>query len=154
MKVILIQDVPNLGDEGTIVTVKNGFGRNYLIPQGLARLATPSAIKSQQEFLKQASRKIAKRKEEFATLVTELEKIEVVVEARVGEENRIFGTVTPTQVAVQLTKQGFEIDRRNISLNEDIKMIGVYAATVRLSSDAIAQVKVRVEPTVVEEEEA
>lgn len=154
MKVILIQDVPNLGDEGSVVTVKNGFGRNYLIPQGLARLATPSAIKAHQEFLKQASRKIAQRKEEYAALVTELEKVEVVVEARVGEENRIFGTVTPTQVAVQLAKQGFEIDRRNISLNEDIKMIGVYAATVKLSSEAIAQVKVRVEPTAVEEEEA
>ncbi len=104
--------------------------------------------------MRQASRKIAQRNEENEQLAKDLNKVEVIVEVKVGEENRIFGTVTPTQVAVQLTKQGFEIDRRNISLNEDIKMIGVYAATVRLSSDAIAQVKVRVEPTVVEEEEA
>jgi large subunit ribosomal protein L9 len=152
MKVILIKDVPNLGDEGHVVTVKNGYGRNFLLPQGLARLATPSAVKAHNEFLRQASRKIAMRKDELSGLVKELEKVEVVVEAKVGEENRIFGTVTPTQVAVQLAKQGFEIDRRLIEINEEIKMIGIYSATVRLSSEAIAQVRVRVEPTTEETE--
>jgi large subunit ribosomal protein L9 len=152
MKVILIKDVPNLGDEGHVVTVKNGYGRNFLIPQGLARLATPSAVKAHNEFLRQASRKIAMRKYELSGLGKELDMVEVVVEAKVGEEKRIFGTVTPTQVAVQLAKQGFEIDRRLIEINEEIKMIGIYSATVRLSSEAIAQVRVRVEPTTEETE--
>lgn len=146
MKVILIKDVPNLGDEGDVVAVKNGYGQNFLIPRGLARLATPSAIKAHEELLRQASRKIARRKDELTTLAAELENVEVIVEAKVGEENRIFGTVTPTQVAVQLAKQGFDIDRRYIEINEEIKMIGVYSATVKLSSEAIARVKLRVEP--------
>ncbi len=146
MKVILKQDIPKLGDEGQIVTVRNGYGLNYLIPQGLAKLATDGAIREHQEMMRQASRKIAQRKEENQQLATDLEKIEVVVDVKVGEENRIFGTVTPTQVAVQLAKQGFDIDRRRIEINEEIKVLGVYSATVKLSSDISAQVKVRVEP--------
>ena len=152
MKVILKQDIPKLGDEGEIVTVKNGYGRNYLIPQGLAKLATEGAIKEHEEMTRQASRKIAQRREEYEKLSAELEKVEVVVEVKVGEENRIFGTVTPTQVAVQLAKQGFEIDRRRIEINEEIKVLGVYTAHVRLASDISADVKVRVEPLTEEEE--
>ncbi|MEZ4699487.1 MAG: 50S ribosomal protein L9 [Rhodothermales bacterium] len=146
MKIILLQDVVGLGDQGDVVTVKDGYGRNYLIPRHLGVMATPSSIKARTEERRQMSRKIAKRKEEQLQLVAQLEQAEVVVHARVGEENRIFGTVTPTQVAIELAKQGFELDRRLIELNEDIRMIGVYSATVRLSSDVSAQVKVRVEP--------
>ena len=144
MKVILLQDIPKLGDQGDIVTVKNGFARNYLIPQQLAMLATKSAIKNSEELKRQASRKLAKRKDEQLRQAEELSKIEVVVEAKVGEENRIFGTVTPTQIAVQLAQQGFEIDRRSIEITEDIKVLGVYTADVRLSAEAIGHVKVRV----------
>ncbi len=146
MKIILLQDVIGLGDQGDVVTVKNGYGRNYLIPRRLGVMATPSAIKAHEEERRQASRKLARRKEEQQALVDQLEKAEVVVAARVGEENRIFGTVTPTQVGIELAKQGFEVDRRYIELNEEIRMIGVYSATVRISSDMAAQVKVRVEP--------
>ncbi len=153
MKVILLKDVPKLGEEGEVVTVKDGYGRNYLIPQGLAHLATPSAIKANAEMKRQASRKIAKRKEEQIGLAEELSNTEVVVEVKVGEEDRIFGTVTPTQIAIQLAKQGFDIDRRVIELTEDIKTLGVYTAEVRLSSDAIGKVKVRVEAPAEEAEE-
>ena len=146
MKVILKEDIPKLGDLGDIVTVKNGYGRNYLIPQKLAVQATPSAIREHEELMKQASRKLAKRKDELTVLAAELEKVEVAVQAKVGEENRIFGTVTPTQVAVQLGKQGFDIDRRRIDMVEEIKVIGVYTALIRLSSEISANVKVRVEP--------
>ncbi len=153
MKVILKKDIPKLGDEGQIVTVKNGYGRNFLIPQGLARLATDSAVKEHEEMMRQASRKIAQRKEENEKLAADLEKVEVVVEVKVGEENRIFGTVTPTQVGVQLAKQGFEIDRRRIEITEEIKVLGVYSANIKLSSEISAQVKVRVEPLSEETEE-
>ncbi len=146
MKVILKKDIPKLGDEGQIVTVKNGYGRNFLIPQGLAKLATDGAIREHEEMMRQASRKIAQRREENEKLAADLEKVEVAVEVKVGEENRIFGTVTPTQVGVQLGKQGFDIDRRRIELDEDIKVLGVYTATIKLTSDISAQVKVRVEP--------
>ncbi|MDZ4701751.1 MAG: 50S ribosomal protein L9 [Rhodothermales bacterium] len=154
MKIILIKDVIGLGEQGDVVTVKDGYGRNFLIPRLLGVMATPGAVKAVSEERRQASRKFAKRKDEQLALVAQLEKTEVVVHSRVGEENRIFGTVTPTQVGIELTKQGFEIDRRLIELNEDIRMIGVYSATVRLSSEAIAQVKVRVEPLVEEGESA
>lgn len=153
MKVILKQDIPKLGDEGDIVTVKNGYGRNYLIPQGLARLATEGAIREHEEIMRQATRRIAQRKEENEKLASDLEKVEVVVEVKVGEENRIFGTVTPTQVGVQLAKQGYEIDRRRIEIEEEIKVLGVYTATIKLSSEISAQVKVRVEPMKEEEGE-
>lgn len=146
MKIILLQDVDNLGVEGEIVTVKDGYGRNFLIPRGLAVMATSSAIKAREEERKQKARKIAQQKDEALNVARELENTEVTVPARVGEENRIFGTVTPNQIAMQLTQQGFNIDRRKIELNEDIRMIGVYTATVRLHPEVTAQFKVRVVP--------
>ena len=154
MKVILKKDVPKLGDEGEIVTVKNGYGRNFLSPQGLAKLATEGAIREHDEMTRQASRKIAQRNEENQKLAEDLNKVEVVVEVKVGEENRIFGTVTPTQVAVQLARQGYEIDRRRIEINEEIKMLGVYTANIKLGADISAQVKVRVESQEDEGEES
>ena len=153
MKVILLKDIPKLGEEGDVVGVKDGYGRNYLIPQGLAILATKSAIKNNEELKRQASRKLVQKREEQQRLAGELSNTEVVVEVKVGAENRIFGTVTPTQVADQLKQQGFEIDRRTIEITEDIKVLGVYTADVRLSAEAIGHVKVRVEAATSEEAE-
>lgn len=146
MKVILLQEVDKLGVEGDIVTVKAGYGRNYLIPKGLALMATKGVVKARQEEMRQQVRKRAQERDDALQLQKELEKAEVVVEAKVGEENRIFGTVTAQQVAVKLALQGFKIDRRQISLNEDIRIIGVYSATVKVFSDVEAQLKVRVVP--------
>ena len=154
MKVILLQDIPKVGEEGDVVGVKNGYGRNFLIPQGLAVLATDSAIKHNAELKRQASRKLSQKKEEQLKLAEELSKAEVVVEVKVGAEDRIFGTVTPTQVAVQLAAQGFEIDRRTIEIKDEIKALGVYTAEVRLSAEAIGKVKVRVEGEKTEAAEA
>ena len=145
MKVILLKDIPKVGEEGDVVGVKDGFGRNYLIPQGLAILATKSAIKHNAEMKRQASRKLSQKRDEQLRLAEELNNVEVVVVVKVGAEDRIFGTVTPTQVAVQLSAQGFDIDRRIIEIKEDIKVLGVYTAEVRLSAEAIGNVKVRVE---------
>lgn len=146
MKVILLKDVENLGAEGDVVTVKDGYGRNYLIPQGMARMATPGIIKQRQEEMRQAARRRAREREGALEVARELEKIEIPIMAKVGEENRIFGTVTSQQIAVELAKRGFDIDRRNIEMNEDIRMIGVYSATVKLYKDVAAQVKIRVMP--------
>ena len=146
MKIILLQDVENLGDEGDIVTVKAGYGRNYLIPKGWARIATDGAVKARREEMRQQVRKRAQQRDNADLLKKEIEKVEVVIEAKVGEENRIFGTVTPQQVALKLATQGFTIDRRHVRLNEDIRLIGVYSATVKLHSEVEAQLKVRVVP--------
>lgn len=146
MQVILLQDVDNLGDEGDIVSVKNGYGRNYLIPQGIAQLATDGAVRARREEMKQQARKRAQMKEDAEEVKKQLESTEVLVLAKVGEENRIFGTVTPQQIAVKLAQEGFNIDRRDITIEEDIRVIGVYTAKVRLHTDVTADLKVRVEP--------
>ncbi len=146
MQILLLQDVENLGEEGEIVSVKDGYGRNYLIPQKLALMATPGTVKARQEELRQASRKRAKLKESAEQQAAELAKTEVVITAKVGEENRIFGTVTPTQVADALQQQGYEVDRRQVEMDEDVRMLGVYTASVKLHKEVHAKVKVRVEP--------
>lgn len=145
MKVILTQDVDNLGQQGEIVTVKDGYGRNYLIPKGLALVATDSVVRHQQELRRQVAHKILKQKEDTEALRTLIEKEEVVVTARVGEESRIFGTITPQQIASQLAERGLEIDRRKIELDEDIKTLGVYSGSIKLHHEVIAKVKIRVE---------
>ena len=144
MQVILLQDVDNLGTEGEVVGVKNGYGRNYLIPQGLARMATPGTIKAREEEVRQTARKTAQKKQDAERVARELEGTEVVVAVRTGEENRIFGTVTPQQLAVELASRGFEVDRRRIEFTEDIRVIGVYTAKVRVHPEVTANVKVRV----------
>lgn len=144
MKLILLQDVENLGEEGNIVTVKDGYGRNYLIPRRLARVASDGAIRHQQEIQRQRARKHAKVREDAAAIKEQLESAQVVIAAKTGEENRIFGTVTSQQIAIELNKQGFEIDRRDVQLEEDIRMIGVYSATVKIHRDVTATVKIQV----------
>ena len=146
MKVLLLENVDNLGETGDIINVKNGYGRNFLIPQKLALLATAGTIKRQEEEMRQASRKRNKLKDDATAQATELEKSEVVISVKVGEENRIFGTVTTQQIAVSLVALGFEIDRKAITINEEIRVIGVYSATVKLHKDISAQLKISVVP--------
>lgn len=145
MKVILIQDVDGLGDRGEVVSVRNGYGRNYLIPQRLARVATDSVVRHQQELRRQAAHKLLKKKDDAEALRNLIEKEEIVVVARVGEENRIFGSVTAQQIAVRLAERGLEVDRRKIDV-EEIRTLGVFTGTVKLHSDVTARIKVRVEP--------
>ena len=146
MKLILTQDVEKLGEAGQVVTVKDGFGRNYLIPRGLARLATEGAIRAHEEERRQQSRRLAKQKDQALEVARQLEQTEVLFPVKVGEENRIFGTITPQQLAVELTKRGFEVDRRKIELSEDVRVVGVYSATVRIHPEVSAEVKIRVVP--------
>jgi len=148
MKVILLQEVENLGEEGEIVSVKNGYGRNFLIPRGMARLATKGAVKAWEEERRQASRKIAKRKEDAEELKRIIESLDVVVFAKVGEEGRIFGSVTTQNVADGLAAQGVDIDKKKIEINEEIRMIGVYSGTVKIHGDVSADVTIKVEPEV------
>ena len=146
MKVILLKHVDKLGEQGEVVNVKNGFGRNFLIPQGLARLATPSTIKHQEELRRQAARRISQEKEGALEVARQLEKEEVVIGVSVGEENRIFGTITTQQIAVALAARGFSVDRRKIDLDDEIKLTGVYSASVKLHPEVVGKVKIRVEP--------
>ena len=146
MKVILKQDVATLGETGDIVNVKNGFGRNYLIPRGLAILATPSNVKVVEEIRRQSAHRLERLVNDAKELAKQLGKLDIVIPARVGEENRIFGTVTTQQVADVLEKKGLEIDRRKIELHEEIRALGVYSATIKLHGDVAAEVKIQVVP--------
>lgn len=146
MKVILLKNVDKLGEEGAVVNVKDGYGQNFLIPNGAARLATKNAIKAQLEDRRQASRKLNKKKEDAMAMAKQMSSLEIVIRAKVGEENRIFGSVTAQHVADALAAQGFSVDRRKVELEEDIRMLGVYTAKVKIHTEVTADVKVRVEP--------
>jgi len=146
MKVILLKNVKNLGQEGEVVPVQAGYGRNYLIPKGFARVATPGAVRARQDQLRQQIRKRAQERRNAELLRSELEKIVVKVEAKVGQDDRIFGSITAQQVALGLAVQGFKIDRRAINLEEDIRALGVYTVSIKLDRDVRAQVKVQVMP--------
>ncbi|MFA6758420.1 MAG: 50S ribosomal protein L9 [Bacteroidales bacterium] len=146
MEIILKQDVPNLGDKDDMVTVRNGYATNYLIPQGFAIMATPSVKKMHAENLKQRAHKDAKLREEATALADKLEGIQVTLATKVSATGKIFGSVNNIQIAEALAAKGFEIDRRNISITEQdtVKEIGIYDATVKCHRDIKANIKVEV----------
>ncbi len=146
MKVILLTDIQNLGNEGDVVSVKNGYGRNWLIPQGLAQMATPGLVRAFEDQLRQQARKRAQELNNAEEIKNQLENTVVKVEAKVGAEDRIFGAITAQQVALGLAVQGFNIDRRIITINEDIKILGEYTATIKLHAEVHAQLRVHVVP--------
>ncbi len=141
MKLILKQDVDNLGQAGELVTVKDGYGRNFLIPTGKAILATKGAIKAIEEELRQQARKIEANRENAAKLSEQIEGVSITITAKAGEDGKIFGTVTTQQLADALNEKGFEIDRRKISINDDVKHLGEYVAEVDVFSDIKANLK-------------
>lgn len=146
MQVILLQDVEHLGQQGEIHEVADGYGRNYLIPQGMARMATEGAIRQAREEERQARRKQVAKREQAEEVAEELADMQLVFSAKVGEENRIFGTVTTQQIAVELSNRGFDIDRKDISLDEDIRYVGAYTAKVQLHPEVEQRVEIRVIP--------
>jgi len=142
MKVILKDDIENLGKCGDIVKVKGGYGRNYLVPRNLAVVATRGNLKSIGEITTQKRLRDNKRRREAEQLKTALEKISCTAEVQVGEEDRVFGSVTSHNIAELLTKQGFVVDRRNILLDEPIKALGVYTVPVKIEREIVANLKV------------
>ena len=136
MDVILKQDVPNLGNADDIVTVKNGYGRNYLIPQGIAALATTSARKMHAENQKQRAHKEQQIREDAEALKEKMEGTKITIGAKTSTKGKIFGSVNTIQIAESLNNMGFEIDRKQITLREEaIKEVGTYTASVKLYKD-------------------
>jgi len=131
-----------LGHKDDIIKVKDGYGRNYLIPKGYAILATGSARKVHSENLKQRAHKESKIKEEAETLASRLNEIELTIGAKTSTSGKIFGSVNTIQIAEALKKKGFDIDRKDISLPGDqVKEIGNYVATVKLHREVKAEIK-------------
>ena len=140
MEIILKQDIKSLGEKDDIVTVKPGYGRNYLIPQGFAVLATSSAKKVLAENLKQAQFKQDKIKNDALAIAARLEGVKLTVGAKAGESGKIFGAVNTIQVADALKKEGFEVDRRRITFETEPKFVGEYIANLNLHKEVKVQV--------------
>ncbi len=139
MEVILKQDIQNFGHRNEIVSVKPGYARNYLIPQGLAIVATESAKKIHAENLKQRAHKEAKIKEEAEVVATKLNEVSLSIGAKTSTTGKIFGSVNNIQIAEALLKKGYDIDRRKISLPE-VKEVGKYTAKIKLHKDVAVEV--------------
>ena len=140
MELILIEDVAGLGYKNDIVSVKKGYGRNYLIPQGKAVIASESARKVLAENLKQRAHKLAKSKADTEELAAKLAPVALTIATKVSATGTIFGAVTNIQIAEALAKLGFEIDRKTIVVKETVKEVGSYTATVKLHKEVSVEI--------------
>jgi len=142
MEVILRQAVEKLGKPGDVVKVTNGYARNYLLPRGIAFEATPGNLKriaQEKERLEAAENE---RRAAAQALAEKLEQVSLTFSARVGEEGKLFGSVTNTDIAHQLEAQGFQIEKRQIDLHEPLKTLGVFRVPIRLHADVKPEIKV------------
>jgi large subunit ribosomal protein L9 len=141
MEIILKQDIQNLGDKDDIIIVKDGYARNYLIPNGMAINATAGAKKVHQEILKQRAHKEEKVKKEAQVIAEKLKIVSLTIGAKTSSKGKIFGSVNTIQLSEALKEKGFDIDRRIITIKEDlIKEIGKYTAKVRLHKEVQVEV--------------
>tara|TARA_Y100001970_G_C14254291_1_gene874075 strand:- start:6927 stop:7376 length:450 start_codon:yes stop_codon:yes gene_type:complete len=144
MKIILKKSVQALGDAGDIVSVKPGYGRNYLIPQGIGVLATQSSIQATQKELEQKAMKEAKSKQELQLVADKLNSVKLSFSVKSGEDDKLFGSVTTQMISSELDSKGFTIDKKYISLEESIKSLGNYFAKVDFGSGIEARIKLKV----------
>jgi large subunit ribosomal protein L9 len=142
MRVILRQDFETLGEAGKILTVKDGYARNFLIPRGIAFEATERNQRLLEQDELRLTAKKNREKKHAETLKTKLDGVSVTAAVPVGEEDRVFGSVTTQDIADMLAAKGFEIDKRKILLDEPIKALGFYEVPVKLHSDVQAVIKV------------
>lgn len=142
MKVILKDDVEKLGKCGEVVEVKDGYGRNFLIARNLAIPAIKGNLKAIREVTKQKQMRDLKKKKQEERQKIQLEKISCTAEVRVGEEDKVFGSVTAQDISELLKEKGFEIDRHKILLETPIKALGVYTVPIKISGDVVASLKV------------
>jgi large subunit ribosomal protein L9 len=145
MEILLKKNFESLGEKDEIVTVKNGYARNYLIPNGIAILATESVKKMQAETLKQRAHKEIKLKDEADKLSKAIKKATISVAAKVGENGKIFGSVSSIQLVDALKALGFDVDRKNVKLsNDNIKSVGKYNADIKLHKEVVVTVEFEV----------
>jgi large subunit ribosomal protein L9 len=142
MEIILKKDYEKLGKAMDIVKVKDGFARNFLIPQGIAMPATKGNKKMIEESIKLALKKEEKRKEMAKEMAKKIEKIPCTIKVKVGEDDKLFGSVTSQEISDFLKKEGYEIDKKSIEIEEPIKQLGVYIVKINLHKDVFANLKV------------
>ncbi|MCD6346540.1 MAG: 50S ribosomal protein L9 [Bacteroidales bacterium] len=145
MEIILKQDITKLGHKDDIVSVKNGYGRNYLVPNGMAIIASESAKKNHAEKLRQQSHKEKQLRKDAETLAGKLSSAKLKIGAKTSSTGKIFGSVNTIQLAEVLSGKGFNVDRKNISMNEEaIKEVGTYTATIKLYKDIKTEISFEV----------
>ena len=144
VKLILREDVPKLGHAGEVVSVKPGYARNFLLPQGKAALASEAKVNELEHHKRLITEKVARDLKDLNAARDRLEQLQLEVEAQAGEEGRLFGSVTAIQIAELIGEKGIEIDRRKIDLAEPIKEVGDHSVPIRLHREVIANVKLKV----------
>jgi large subunit ribosomal protein L9 len=149
MKVILADDVRGLGRRGDTVTVKNGFARNYLFPQGFAYEANQANTRRLAEEKKKYDEKSLREKRVAEEVAAKMEGLAIVLHKKAGEENVLYGSVTPSDIADALAGRGIEVDRRRIEVAEPIKRLGQHSVHVRLHRDVVAELTIDVQPIAV-----
>ena len=146
VKVILRESVLGLGEAGDLVGVKVGYARNYLLPQGKALLATASKVRELEHHKRVVLEKAARDLKDLKALRDRLESVALEVSARVGEEGKLFGSITTAHIAELLAEKGYEIDRRKITLSEPLREIGDHVVPIRLQRDLTANVALKINP--------
>lgn len=144
VRIILRDDVYGLGEAGEVVSVKPGYARNYLLPKGLAALATEAKVREIEHQRRAIAELQAKRAEAMQSEKQKIEKLELQVEMQAGEQGRLFGSVTATRIAELLAEQGVEIDRRKLSIAEPIKSVGEHSVGLRLHREVNAELRLLV----------
>ncbi|MGH1363550.1 MAG: 50S ribosomal protein L9 [Calditrichia bacterium] len=142
MKIILRQDYENLGKTGDIVTVKPGYARNFLLPNKIAYPARPNFVRMLEEEQRQKQQKVRKEAQIAQDMAAKLSSVSLTIPVSVGEEDKMFGSVTSQDIADALAKEGHEIDRRKIVLEEPIKALGVTSVPIKLFPEVTAEIKV------------
>ena len=145
MKLILREDVENLGRGGEVVEVKPGYGRNFLLPRGLAVAANPRNVKELEHQKAVASAKAAKLKASAQAVAKRLAETPVTLKRKVGEQDKLYGSVTTLDIAEALAARGLQLDRRSIDLSEPLKTIGEFEVPVKLHSEVVGKAKVKIE---------
>ena len=144
VKVILREDIPRLGEAGEVVSVRPGFARNFLLPQGKAILATESSMKALDHHQRVIADKVAREKKTLEGEKARVEAISLEIAVQVGEEGKLFGSVTAAQIAELLEAKGVSVDRRKIELGEPIKEVGEHRVPLRLHREVVAQLRLNV----------
>ena len=144
MEIILKTDIAGLGYKNDVVNVKPGYGRNYLIPQGFATMATSSNLKILAENIKQAAHKVEKIRQDAEELAAKIGDIVLEIPAKTGESGKIFGRVTSLQISEILASKGFDVDRKKISFNSEIKMVGDYSVVLDLHKEVKHTINIKI----------
>ncbi|HUO58297.1 MAG TPA: 50S ribosomal protein L9 [bacterium] len=145
MKVLMKSDVPKIGKKGEVLEVKEGYARNFLIPNGLAIEASGGALKQVEEEKKAVDRKKAKEKEEAQELANKIKGLTITLRHKAGDEGRLFGSITSAEIAEALKQKGHDLDRKKVVLDDPIRLVGEYQVKIKLHSEVTASLRVIVE---------